>query len=415
MHPLAELARLFLKLGTISFGGPAASIALMEHEVVLRRRWLSREEFLDLIAATNLIPGPNAVEMASHVGYRRAGLLGSVMSGVCFTLPAVTITIALAWSYQRYGRLPEVEPFLCGVKAAVLAVIATAVYRLAKQALRRWQLALVGAGVAAASLVEDLLGRGDEVLLLLAGSAIGVLLLRWSRPGDGWHWRHASGTPGKTAVGALAGTMLAGAAGSAQAAAATAAAGTAASAAVPLWKLGLFFLKVGVVWFGGGYVLVAYLDGRVPEWLSRQQLLDAVAIGQLTPGPMLSMVTFVGYLVGGGVGGAVVATAAILLPSFFFVAVLNPLIPRLRHSAWAARLLDTVGAAAIGLMAGVTLTLCYTALVGPGGFPWIDWRSCLIALAAGVALLRWDVAPARLVLAGSLAGWLLWAFPPLAA
>ena len=415
MHPLAELAGLFLKLGTISFGGLAASIALMEDEVVRRRRWLSREEFLDLIAATNLIPGPNAVEMASHVGYRRAGLLGSVVSGVCFTLPAVTITIALAWSYQRYGRLPEVEPFLYGVKAAVLAVIFAAVFRLGKKALRTWQLRLIGAGVAAASLVEDLLGRGDEVLLLLAGSAIGVLLLRWSRPGGGWHWRHASGTPGKTAVGALAGTVLAGSVGSAQAAAATAAAGTAVSAAVPLWELGLFFLKVGVVWFGGGYVLVAYLDGRVPEWLSRQQLLDAVAIGQLTPGPMLSMVTFVGYLVGGGVGGAVVATAAILLPSFFFVAVLNPLIPRLRHSAWAARFLDAVGAAAIGLMAGVTLTLCYTALVGPGGFPWIDWRSCLIAVAAGVALLRWDVAPARLVLAGSLAGWLLWAFPPLAA
>lgn len=408
MHPLAELARLFLKLGTISFGGSAASIALMEHEVVLRRRWLSREEFLDLIAATNLIPGPNAVEMASHVGYRRAGLLGSVVSGVCFTLPAVSITIGLAWSYQRYGSLPRVEPFLNGVKAAVLAVIATAVYRLAKQALRRWQLTLVGAGVAAASLVEDLLGRGDEVLMLLAGSAIGVMLLRWSRPGGGWHWRQASGTPGKTAVGALAGTMLAGAAGSAQAAAATAAAGTAASAAVPLWKLGLFFLKVGVAWFGGGYVLVAYLDDRVPEWLSRQQLLDAVAIGQLTPGPMLSMVTFVGYLVGGGVGGAVVATLAVLLPSFFFVAVVNPLIPRLRHSPWASQFLDAVGAAAIGLMAGVTLTLCYTALVVPGGSPWIDWRSLLIALAAGVALLRWDVAPARLVLAGSLAGWLLY-------
>jgi chromate transporter len=150
----------------------------------------------------------------------------------------------------------------------------------------------------------------------------------------------------------------------------------------------------------------------VPEWLSRQQLLDAVAIGQLTPGPMLSMVTFVGYLVGGGVGGAVVATLAILLPSFFFVAAVNPLIPRLRHSPWASRFLDAVGAAAIGLMAGVTLTLCYTALVGPGGFPWIDWRSALIAVAAGVATFRWDVAPARLVLAGSLAGWLLWGFWP---
>jgi chromate transporter len=400
MHALAELARLFLKLGTISFGGPAAHLALMEHEVVQRRRWVSPEHFLDLIAATYLIPGPNAVEMASHVGYRRAGVLGSFVAGGCFTLPAVVLAIGCAWGYQRYGTLPQVEPFLYGVKAAVLAVIFAAVFRLGKGSLRMWQLMLTGGGVAAAALVQDLFHRGDEVLTLLAGSLIGMMLLRWSRPD--------TAAPRPTAAAALAGTMLPGAAAAAPAAAATVAAGGAAVAAtaVPLWKLALFFLKVGVVFFGGGYVLVAYLDGRVPEWLSRQQLLDAVAVGQLTPGPMLSMVTFVGYLLG-GLAGSVVATVAILVPSFFFVGVLNPWIPRLRHSAWASRFLDAVGAAAIGLMVAVTLTLCYVTLVEPSGWPWVKWRACLIALAAGLAMLRWNVAPGWLILAGAVAGRLL--------
>lgn len=398
-HVLAELARLFLKLGTISFGGPAAHLAIMEEEVVRRRNWISREHFLDLIAATNLIPGPNAVEMASHVGYRRAGLLGSLVAGLSFTLPATLIAVGLAWGYQRWGKLPQVEPFLSGIKAAVLAVIFAAVFRLGKEALRTWRLMVIGTGVAAASLAGC-----DEVLSLLAGSLVGVMLLGWSRRG--------ADPPGKTTVGALAGAMLAGAAGTAPAATTTVAAASAAtSAAVPLWKLGLFFLKVGVVFFGGGYVLVAYLGGRVPEWLSRQELLDAVAVGQLTPGPMLSMVTFVGYLVGarGGypVAGAVVATVAILLPSFFFVAAVNPLLPRLRKSPWASRFLDAVGASAIGLMAAVTLALCRATLVDSGGFPWLNWRSCLIALTAGVVLLRWKVTPAWLVLAGAIAGRLL--------
>lgn len=391
---LGELARLFLKLGTISFGGPAALIAIMEHEVVERRNWISRQHFLDLIGATQLIPGPNAVEMASHVGYHRAGLLGSLVGGICFTLPAVVITIGLAWGYQRWGRLPQVEPFLDGVKAAVLAIIVTAVFRLGKKGLRAWQLMLICAAVAAASLAGC-----DEVLTLLAGSLIGVILLRWSRPD--------ANSPAMTTVGTLTGMALAGTARTAQAATVAAAgAGAATLTTVPLWKLALFFLKVGVVFFGGGYVLVAYLDGT--EWLTRQQLLDAAAIGQLTPGPMLSMVTFAGYLIGGGVAGAAVASAAILLPSFFFVAALNPLIPRLRQSVWASRFLDAVGAAAIGLMVAVTLTLCYATLVEPGGFPWVNWRGCLIALPAGAVLLRWNLAPAWLVLAGAIAGWLLW-------
>ena len=405
VHRLGEIARLFLKLGTISFGGPAAHIAIMEEEVVRRRHWISREHFLDLIAATHLVPGPNAVEMASHVGYHRARLAGSLVAGVCFSLPAVGIAIGCAWGYQHgyggNGELSPLEPFLNGIRAAVLAIIFTAVFRLGRKALRTWQLILIGAGVAAGSLAGY-----DEVLTLLAGSLIGVMLLRWSRRG--------TDPPGKITVGALAGTILAGAARTAPAATTTAAVAAASAAgptAVKLWEMALFFLKVGVVFFGGGYVLVAYLDGRVPEWLTQQELLDAVAIGQLTPGPMLSMVTFIGYLIGarGGypVVGAVVASAAILLPSFFFVAAVNPLIPRLRKSPWASRFLDAVGAAAIGLMAAVTLTLCRATFVDSGGFPWVDWRGALIALAAGTVLLRWKVAPAWLVLAGAVAGWLL--------
>jgi chromate transporter len=315
-------------------------------------------------------------------------------------LPSVVSTIALAWAYQCYGTLPEVEPFLYGVKAAVLAVIFAAVYRLGRQALRNWQLRLLAAGVAAASVVENLLGLGDEVITLFVGSLIGVVLLRWTGP--------RADRPDKTPGGALAAATLAGApAAKAAAAGVAVAAASAAPAAVPLWKLGLFFLKIGAVWFGGGYVLVAYLDGRVPEWLSRQELLDAVAVGQLTPGPMLSMVTFVGYLVGGGLAGALVATVAVLVPSFLFVIALNPLVPRLRDLPWAARLLDSVGSAAIGLMAAVTLALCYATLIDSGGWPWVDWRACLIAVAAGVAMLRLRIAPAWLVLAGAAAGWCL--------
>ncbi len=397
---LGELARLFLKLGTISFGGPAAHLALMEDEVVQRRRWLDRQQFLDLIGATQLIPGPNAVEMASHVGYRRAGLLGSVIAGGCFTLPTVLIAIGLAWGYQTYGTLPQVEPLLHGVKSAVLAIIVLAVFRLGKKALKTWQLMLIFVGVAAASMAGS-----DAIVALLVGSSLGVLLLRWSRPG--------TDPPGKATPGVLAAMAVAAAARTAQAASVIAAGAGAVSAAVPvmpLWKLGLFFLKVGVVFFGGGYVLVAYLEGGpLHEYgLTQQKLLDAVAVGQITPGPMLSTVTFVGYLVGGGVAGAVVATAAILLPSFFFVAAVNPLIPRLRESPWASRFLDSVNAAAIGLMAAVTLKLARATFVDQSAALMVDWRSCSIALVAGVVLWRWKIAPVWLVLAGAMAGALWW-------
>jgi chromate transporter len=402
---IVELARLFLKLGTVSFGGPAAHFAMMEHEVVQRRNWVSRQQFLDLIGVTHLIPGPNAVEMAGHIGYRRAGLVGSVTGALCFTLPAVAITAVFAWSYVRYGTLPQVEPFLHGIKPAMLAVIFTAAWRLGKKALAGWQLGLIGASVAAA-----VLAGCDEVLTLLGAGVIGLVFLRVSRRGSDPASPMAAGALAGTVAGGAAGTARASAAGTTSATAAAGAgigaagvaAGAAAPAAVSLWKLGLFFAKVGAVMYGGGYVLIAYLEGGLVgqyPGFGQQQLLDAVAIGQLTPGPMLTTATFVGYLVA-GVSGAVVATVGIMLPCFLLVAAVNPLIPRLRSSRWASLFLDAVNAASVGLIAAVTITLSRHTLV--------DWQSCLLALTAAIVLLCWKVSPVWLVLGGAVVGWILW-------
>lgn len=396
LRRLAELVAVFLKLGSISFGGPAAHLAMMEHEVVERRNWISRDRFLDLVGATHLIPGPNAVEMASHIGYCRAGLLGCLAGALSFTLPAVAITAVFVWSYDRYGTFPQVEPLLLGIKPAVLAVVFAAVGRLGRKALTRRTLVAISAGVAVA-----VLAGCDEVVALVVAGIVGVLLLRWQR--------RARRRNGNTATGILLGATAAGSAQTASAAAVGAAAGTATPAAAPLWKLGLFFLKVGAVMYGGGYVLVAYLEGELvgaPWGLTNQQLLDAVAVGHLTPGPMLTTATFVGYLMG-GTSGAVVATLGIILPGLLLVLVVNPLIPRLRTSLWASLFLDAVNAASIGLMAAVTVTLSLSILVDwEAGVP--DWRACLIASIAAAAAVRWKVTPLWLVLGGALAGWLLW-------
>lgn len=390
LRRLPELARLFLKLGAISFGGPAAHLAIMEEEVVHRREWVSRRHFLDLIGICNLMPGPNAIEMAGHVGYARAGLLGSIVGGLCFTVPSVAMTLALAWAYGRYGRLPQVEAFFYGIKPAVLAVVFAAIWRLGRKALAGWQVFLVGAGVA----VAVFLGV-NEIVALLSASLLGVLLLALTRRNDA--------SKGAAASGLAVGTVVAGASRTAQAATAAAAgaAGTATAGAMSLWKLGLFFLQVGAVWYGGGYVLLAYLEGGLvgPETgFSQQQLIDAVAIGQLTPGPMLTCATFAGYLIA-GFPGALVATAAIVSPSFFFVAVANPILPRLRRSLWASRFLDAVSAGCVGLMIAVSVTLTRSTLV--------DWPRLLIAVSACAVALRWRPSPVWLVLGGALGGRIL--------
>jgi len=385
---LGELAKLFFKLGVIGFGGPAAHIAMMEDEVVKRRQWLTRSHFLDLIGATNLIPGPNSTEMAIHVGYTYGGWPGLIIAGVCFILPAVLITAAFAWIYVEFGTLPQVAPLIYGIKPAVLAVILGAVWRLGKKAVKSSKLLMIGLAVA----VLVFFGQ-NEVIALLLGGSLGMIWLRLSDKGNP--------PPEETAA-----IMAAGLTTSA-ALKATAATG-ATVASVPLWQLGWFFLKVGSVLFGSGYVLVAFLEGglvREHGWLTKAQLLDAIAIGQFTPGPVLSTSTFIGYLIA-GFPGAVVATVAIFLPSFLFVVLLNPLVPRLRASKWASAFLDAVNVSSVALMGVVTLNLSQTTLIKPAGAFSIDWLSALIAISAAVLAIRFQINAAWLVLGGALIAWL---------
>lgn len=381
---LGELARLFLKLGIIAFGGPAAHIAMLEDEVVTRRSWMSRQHFLDLIGATNLIPGPNSTEMTMHVGYERAGWAGLFTAGACFILPAVLITGGLAWLYVVYGALPAVEPFLYGIKPAVIAVILGAVWRLGRPAVKDWRFAVLGSAVAAVLLLDLL----TEVPALLLGGVVGMLWLRAGRAGD-------SGTAGRyVPILFLQQDGLAQGLGQVSAGA--------AAVAVSLPKVFLFFLKVGAVLYGSGYVLVAFLEGGLVAemgWLTQAQLLDAIAIGQFTPGPVLSTSTFIGYLLD-GVPGAVAATVGIFLPSFFFVLLLNPLIPRLRGSAWMSAFLDAVNVSALALMVAVTIELGMSVLVS--GPAWI------IAAVAGFLVLGFRTNAVWLVLGGAVVGRALW-------
>jgi len=379
------LAQVFLKLGIIGFGGPAAHIAMMETEVVERRKWLDKDHFLDLLGATNLIPGPNSTEMAIHVGYSYGGILGLAVAGICFVFPAVTITAVLAWIYVSFGTTPQIAPLLAGIKPAVLAIIAGALWRLGKKAVKSRQLLAIGVFVA----VLLLLGL-NEVLSLLIGGLVGMLWLRLGGPSP------------KTLEAAIAGLGI----GSVFKASA---AGTAAASSPPLWQIGAFFLKVGCVLFGSGYVLVAFLEGEVVGkygWLTQQQLLDAIAIGQFTPGPVLSTSTFIGYQIG-GLPGAIVATVGIFLPSFLFVLLLNPVVPKLRQSAWSSAFLDAVNVSAVGLMAIVSLRLAHAVLLQPllqAPQSELAWVGVGITIAASIALFRFKINAAWLVLGGALVG-----------
>jgi chromate transporter len=372
-----EVARLFLKLGLIGFGGPAAHIALMEDDIVRRRRWLTREQFLDLLGATNLIPGPNSTEMAIHVGFVRAGWPGLIAGGVCFILPAMLITLTLAAGYARYGGLPEAGWILYGVKPVIIAVVVQAVWGLARKAIAT----PLAVAVALAVLVLALRGA-DEVVLLFA-AALGVPLLRAVVTAGGAR---------ALVPGGLAGLTLAGTGGLSPVM------GAPGSAGAILVQLGLIFLKVGSILFGSGYVLLAFLRPDLVErtgWLTDAQLMDAIAVGQFTPGPVLTAATFIGYLVA-GIPGAIVATVAIFLPSFVFVALSNPFIPRLRRSPWAAGFLDGANAASVALMATVTWELGRTAVV--------DWLTAALALGAAVVLLVTRLNSAWLVAGGAAVG-----------
>jgi chromate transporter len=371
---LGELAGLFLKLGVTAFGGPAVHIAMMEDEVVRRRQWLSREEFLDLLGATNLIPGPNSTEMAIHVGHRRGGWPGLAVAGLAFILPATLIVWALAAAYVAWGTLPEVEGLLYGVKPVIIAIVLQALWGLGRTALRTRGLALAGLVALALSAVGV-----DELIVLFGTGFVVALAVRAARLGH--------------AVALLL----------------PAAPGAALAAAEPfaLQTLFLVFLKVGAVLFGSGYVLLAFLRVELVErlgWLTEPQLLDAVAAGQFTPGPLSTTATFVGYVLGGHAGAAL-ATAGIFLPAFFFVAVSGPLVPRLRRSPTAGPFLDGVNVASLALMAVVTWQLAGSALR--------DLPTLLIALASAVLLLRYRVNPTWLVTGGAGLGYLMSRMPGL--
>ena len=396
-----DLALLFLRLGATAFGGPAAHIALMEDEVVTRRRWLTRAEFLDLVGATNLIPGPNSTELAIHIGHRRGGWPGLVVAGACFIFPAALIVTALAWAYVAHGRTPAAVALLAGVKPVMIAVVLQALWRLGRSAISSWRLAAVAVGAIGALAV----GVGEVTVLAAAGAVTALLhVLIRSVEHDAPAPRAAfTGLPLASlplarapldATGAVGGGLATSV--STATAAVSAASGVASS--VTLWPLFAVFAKIGAVLFGSGYVLLAFLrSALVVErgWLTEPQLLDAIAIGQVTPGPVFTTATFIGYVLA-GVPGAIVATVGIFLPAFGFVAVSGPLVPRLRRSPVAGAVLDGVNVASLALMAAVTVPLAQSAITGP--------PTLALAVVSAVALLVWRVNATWLVCGGALVG-----------
>jgi chromate transporter len=363
--PLGEIVRLFLRLGLTAFGGPAAHLVLMQREAVERRGWMSRERFLDLVGACNLLPGPGSTQVAMALGYSRGGWLGLLTAGTCFILPAALATLALAWGYVRFGGLPLTQGLLYGAKPVMVAILVQAVWNLGRMAFRRRALALAGLVCLAAALA----GVPPIAILLAAGALALLAAWRRSRPPAalGLAWLPAG----------LGG----------------AAAGTAA-----LSSLFLVFLKLGVVVFGSGYVLLAFLQADLVNrlhWISQAQLLDAVTAGQLTPGPVFATATFLGYLLHGWAGAAV-ATAAIFLPSFLMAGLVGALAGRIRKSALAAAFLDGVNAAAVALMASVALPLGLATLV--------DAWTWALGLGSALLLIRYRVNATWLILAGAASG-----------
>ena len=378
--PLGQIARLFLRLGTTAFGGPAAHIAMMEDEVVARRRWLTRAEFLDFVSAANLIPGPNSTELAIHIGFARAGWPGLIIAGVCFILPAALIVIGIAWLYVAYGTLPAIEGVLYGVKPVVIAVVVQALWRLGRTAITSRASVLLGLTSVAA------LSGGLHELAVLAGAGVVMALAQRLHRG-----------PKDAALPVIVPVVLSHAERTQWSLAAIA---TTAIDAVPFSIAVLFgtFVKIGAVLFGSGYVLLAFLQRDFVErlgWLSETQLLDAIAVGQMTPGPIFTTATFVGYLVGGG-AGAVAATLGIFLPAFVFVALTGVLVRGIRESPMARAVLDGVNVASLALMVVVTWQLGASAFEDP--------LAIALALVSTALLLKWHVNSAWLVLGGASIG-----------
>ena len=355
--PIGEIALLFLRLGATAFGGPAAHVAMMEDEVVRRRAWMTRERFIDFVGATSLIPGPNSTELAIHIGHARGGWRGLLAAGLCFILPAALVVGLLAAAYVRFGELPAVDGMLYGTKPVVIAIVVQALWRLGRTAVRNAALAV--GGIAAAAAVA--LGV-HELVVLLAAVVVGITARTASRGGA-----------------------------------------TARVVAAPIGLIPLFgiFLKMGSVLFGSGYVLLAFLRADLIErlgWITERQLLDAVAVGQATPGPVFTTATFIGYLVGGPAGAAA-ATAGIFLPAFIFVAISGPLVPRIRASPTAAAALDAVNVASLALMAVVAVHLAGSAVV--------DIPSAILAAVSLVLVIRARVNPAWVMIGGAAAGILI--------
>ena len=358
-----EVAALFAKLGFIAFGGPAAHVALMRQEVVERRKWLSEQAFLDLLGASNLIPGPTSTELAIYLGYSRAGPIGLLLAGVLFILPAMIMVMAFAWAYVTYGSTPAAGGLLYGIKPVILAVVVQAIYRLARTAIKSWLLAAVVA------LTVAMYFLGANPLIPLFGLSIVFAAVR-----NGFRLRSAAAV-----------TILA---------------QGAATAAQTFSQATLFltFLKIGATLYGSGYVLLAFLhDDFVYRlgWLTDQQLLDAIAVGQFTPGPVFTTATFIGFVLG-GLPGAVVATVGIFLPSFLLVAIVYPFVARLRASPWTSAFLDAANAAAVGLMAAVAWQLAASSIIDP--------LTAALAAIAAVVLVRFRVNSAWLVLGGGAVG-----------
>ena len=365
---LRELATLFIKLGLIGFGGPAVHIAMMENEVVVKRRWMSRQHFLDLVGATNLIPGPNSTEMTMHIGKERAGIPGLFLAGTCFILPAVLITVFLAYLYQLYGHLPRVQPFIYGIRPAVISIVFMAAFSLGKKAVKNITLAAIGL----LTLVAALAGLHEIMLLFLAG-AVGIFL-HLLRKKD--QLNHIF----------LPLFFLQ------------------AISSVPLndnGRIFLIFLKIGALLYGSGYVLLPFLESELvaPGYYSSAQLNDAIAVGQITPGPVLSTASFVGWQLNGW-PGSIAATIGIFLPSFFFVWFLNPLVVKMRRSGIFSSFLDAVNVASVALIISVCFTMTRDVTH--------DWRSIIIlVLSLLVNFFFKNINAAWIVLGGAFLGWLL--------
>ena len=368
---LKELAMVFLRLGTIAFGGPAAHIAMMDNEVVNRRQWMSREKLLDLLGITNIIPGPNSTELAIHIGYERGGWRGLLIAGSCFILPAMLIVWALAAIYDRYQTVPQMEWLLYGIKPVIIAIVLQAVWNLGKKAAKDVPTTIAGV----AAIASYFAGLNEILVLVLLGIVV-MLVKNWQSRG---HTAGAFLLPFSGFLGQVGNT-------------------TVAATSVSWVNVFLFFLKIGCVLYGSGYVLLAFLQQDLVErnhWLTSQQLLDAVAIGQITPGPVFTTATFIGYLLAGN-AGAIAATIGIFLPAFVFVWVVNPWVPKLRQSRWASGFLDGMNAASLGLMAAVTYTLGQAALV--------DWLTIIVAIFSAIAVFQFKINSAWLVLGGRAIG-----------